>query len=79
MTIYEQYGWERAEKGADEGKEFARRRQYAADHATSEAMKVLDELCAAYEAKYLRVAGLDLVTAGRGIQSSISEVSAVVE
>ena len=52
MPIYRQYGWNSAEKGANEADEPAQRRQFVAQQATPEAMDVLDQLCAEYEAEY---------------------------
>ena len=54
LKIYKQYGWEPPRKGSDEAKEFERRRQFAAERASGEAMAVLDQLCVEYEAKYLK-------------------------
>ena len=53
LRIYKKYGWEPPKEGADEAEEFERRRQFAAEHATVEAMDVLDRLCNDYEGKYL--------------------------
>jgi hypothetical protein len=49
LPIYKQYGWKPPEGGADERRELDRRRQFAADHATAEAMAVLDRLSNEYE------------------------------
>lgn len=54
LKIYKHYGWEPPEKSSDEAKEFERRRRFAAEHASPEAVEVLDELCAEYEDKYLK-------------------------
>ena len=54
LKIYKQYGWEPPRKGSDEAKEFQRRRQFAAERASPEAMEILDQLCVDYEAKYLK-------------------------
>lgn len=54
MPIYKHYGWQPAQKGADERTELAQRRQYAAEQAAPEAMEVLDRLSAVYEEKYMR-------------------------
>jgi hypothetical protein len=53
--IYKQYGWEPADKRADERHELEKRRRFAAEHASPEAMQVLDRLCEAYEATYLEI------------------------
>lgn len=51
--IYKEYGWEAPRPGATERDEFARRREFAAQHAGADAMAVLDRLCIDYEARYL--------------------------
>lgn len=53
LPIYKQYGWKPPEEGADERRELDRRRQFAANHATAEAMAVLDRLSEKYESTYL--------------------------
>lgn len=53
-AIYKQYGWVPLEEGSIEDKEFDKRRRFAAEHASREAMEVLDQLCVEYEAKYLK-------------------------
>lgn len=52
--IYKQYGWEPARRGLDERQELERRRDYAAEWATPAAMKILDEVCAWYEDRFLK-------------------------
>ena len=54
LERYKQYGWEPPEKNSNEAKEFERRRQFAAERASPEAMEILDQLCVDYEAKYLK-------------------------
>lgn len=54
LPIYKAYGWEPPETGSGEAREFQRRRQFAAEHATAEAMEVLNRLCAEYESKFLK-------------------------
>lgn len=51
--IYKQYGWEPPGKERDERRELEKRREFAAERATPEAMKVLDRMCSEYEAAYL--------------------------
>ncbi len=51
--IYREYGWEPPRPGATERDEFARRREFAAQHAGEEAMALLDRLCTEYEAGHL--------------------------
>ena len=53
LDIYRLNGWEPPRPGSDEAVEFARRREFAASHATPEAMAVLDRLCAEYEQRYM--------------------------
>lgn len=50
--IYKQYGWRPPEPAADERKELAVRRQFAAEGATPAALEVLDALSREYEARY---------------------------
>lgn len=54
LPIYKQYGWRPPTRGADERSELERRRQFAAEHATAEAMVVLDRLSAEYEVTHLQ-------------------------
>jgi len=54
LGIYKRYGWEPPSAGATEQEELAKRRDFVASEAAPEALQVLDELSAAYEAKYLR-------------------------
>ncbi len=54
LPIYRQCGWEPPQKGCDEKRELERRRQYAAERASAEAMEVLDRLCRQYEDQYLK-------------------------
>lgn len=49
LAIYREYGWQRPEKGSTERMELEKQRQFAAEHATPAAMKVLDHLCETYE------------------------------
>ncbi len=79
MPIYRTYGWKPAEKGADETREFARRRQYAAELATPQAMEVLDQLCAAYEKKYFRGTTLETVGNCREAECDASPLGALAE
>jgi len=51
-SIYRACGWEPSEKGATERAELEKRRKYAAQHASAEAMKVLDQICEEYEQKW---------------------------
>lgn len=53
LDIYRLNGWEPPRSESDETREFARRREFAASHATPEAMAVLDRLSAEYETKYM--------------------------
>lgn len=53
LEIYKSCGWEPSKPGSDESKEFATRRQFAKDQASSEAMRVLDKLSEEYEKEYL--------------------------
>lgn len=54
LQIYRRCGWEPPESGASEKDELAVRRQFAADQASSEAMRVLDGICAEYEQRYMQ-------------------------
>ncbi len=51
-VIYRQYGWQPAQRGANERHELAARRAYVAERASSRGLEVLDELSRAYEARY---------------------------
>lgn len=53
LKIYRRCGWVPPKSDSNENKEFEIRRQFAQAHASSEAMEVLDRLCADYEDKYL--------------------------
>ncbi|MEE3258766.1 MAG: hypothetical protein VX293_06120 [Candidatus Latescibacterota bacterium] len=53
LKIYKRFGWEMPDRGASEDDELAKRRAFAADEATEEAMKCLDQLCRDYERLYL--------------------------
>lgn len=53
LDIYRLNGWEPPRADSDEAKEFARRREFAASHATPEAMAVLDRLCLEYEQRFM--------------------------
>ncbi|TAK18733.1 MAG: hypothetical protein EPO35_01175 [Acidobacteria bacterium] len=59
LDIYRLNGWEPPAEGSDEAREFARRREFVATHATPPAMAVLDRLCQEYEAKYMTGTGAD--------------------
>lgn len=54
LRIYTYCGWEPAQRGATEEEEFARRRAYAAAHASPAACAVLDALSDTYERQFLR-------------------------
>ena len=53
LKIYRRCGWECPRAGSDENREFEIRRQFAAQQASSQAMQVLDKLCAEYEEEYI--------------------------
>ena len=53
LPIYRENKWEPPRKGSSETTEFERRREFAAQHATPEAMEVLDRLGSEYEHRYL--------------------------
>jgi len=53
LSVYKRCGWEPPKSGSNENHEFQLRRQFAAQQASSEAMKVLDKLCAEYEERYM--------------------------
>lgn len=53
LAIYKRCGWEPRKKGSTEKEEFQYRREFAAQKASPEAMKVLDKLCSEYEEKYM--------------------------
>ena len=55
LPIYRDNKWEPPEKGSNEDREFKRRRDFAAEQATAEAMEVLDRLGSEYEQRYLEV------------------------
>lgn len=52
LPIYREYGWQKPDKNSTERMELEKRRQFAAEHATPPAMKVLDRLCETYEKKW---------------------------
>jgi len=52
LKIYKRCGWEPPRSGS-EADELNSRRAFAAQHASAEAMAVLDQLCAEYEEQYL--------------------------
>ena len=54
LPIYRENKWEPPERDSSEDTEFKRRRDFAAEHATTEAMEVLDRLVGEYEQRYLR-------------------------
>lgn len=54
LKIYRRCGWKPAEKGSNEEQELEIRRQSFAKEASSQAMRVFDELCAEYEKKHLQ-------------------------
>lgn len=51
--IYRQYGWTPPQQDADERGELEGRRAYVAKEASAEGLRVMDELCRAYEAEHL--------------------------
>ena len=53
LKIYRRCGWRPPEKGSDERKELALRRQFVAENASKEAMERFDKLCAEYEKQYM--------------------------
>lgn len=53
LKIYQRCGWEPPRAGSDENREFEIRRQFVAQQASSQAMQVLDKLCAEYEEEYI--------------------------
>ena len=53
LKIYRRCGWECPRAGSDENREFEIRRQFAAQQVSSQAMQVLDKLCAEYEEEYI--------------------------
>jgi hypothetical protein len=53
LKIYQKYGWVKPETGSTEQREFAQRREYAAQEASSEAMEVLDRISEEYKNRYL--------------------------
>jgi hypothetical protein len=52
LKIYKRCGWEPPKSGSEE-QEFESRRKFAAEHASAQAMRVLDRLCGDYEMRYL--------------------------
>lgn len=54
LKIYKHYGWKPPMKGMSERKELEERRKFAMKHASPDAMKILDGLCAEYEEKHLK-------------------------
>ena len=52
LKIYEQYGWRPPLETGNERQELADRRADAAKEASNEAMEILDQLSATYEATY---------------------------
>lgn len=61
LDIYRLNGWEQPRPGSDEALEFSRRREFVAAHATPEAMRVLDRLCAEYEQRFMSGTDTDYV------------------
>lgn len=53
LPIYKQYGWQPPRKRSTEREELALRRDFAARLASADGLRVLDRLCAEYEAAYL--------------------------
>ncbi|MFH1581687.1 MAG: hypothetical protein ABIC39_06380 [Pseudomonadota bacterium] len=53
LKVYKRCGWEPPKSSNEEG-EFALRRKFAAEHSSSNAMQVLDQLCKDYEDQYLK-------------------------
>jgi len=53
LPIYKRCGWEPAKHDSDENKEFAHRRAFAAERVSTQALEVLDRICAEYEQEYL--------------------------
>ncbi len=50
--VYLANGWEPSRQKLTEAEELQHRRQFAAEHATPQAMAVLDQLCRSYEQRY---------------------------
>lgn len=53
LKCYRQYGWPPPQQDADERGELESRRAYVAKEASAEGLRVMDELCRAYEAEHL--------------------------
>ena len=53
LEIYKRCGWEPSNSVFSENDEFQYRREFVAKSATSNAMNILDKLCADYEIKYM--------------------------
>lgn len=53
LPIYKHFGWRPAQSNSDEAVELNIRRKFAEQHATPDAMSVLDSLCRQYEEKYM--------------------------
>ena len=53
LEIYKRCGWKPSNSAFSENDEFQYRREFVAQSATSSAMKILDNLCADYENKYM--------------------------
>ena len=53
LEVYKRCGWEPPKTALNENQEFQYRRQFAEQSASSDAMEVLDKLCADYERKYM--------------------------
>jgi hypothetical protein len=53
LEIYKRCGWVPPKEGLSEIGEFDFRRQYAMERVSPAIMKILDRLCATYEAKYM--------------------------
>lgn len=53
LAVYRRCGWESPKKGFSEKHEFEYRRQWAANQASTAAMRVLDDLCNEYESRYM--------------------------
>ena len=52
LPIYKKYGWVPPKKNSDEKRELEVRREFAIQHASREAMDVLDRLCQDYEKRW---------------------------
>ncbi len=53
LKVYKRCGWQPPVKGSTEEEEFASRRDYVAQQASSEGLKILDRLSERYEEQYL--------------------------